>query len=539
MVDTALGAATAAQGDGQTLHLDEHIDNKGNTLLHIVNDPQIAGKLLYHADSDANAANDKQFTPLMVASKYGRTDMVRVLFSDPRVDFHAKDLRGLTATELAKDDDVRNRIDDLVLLAHPPRVGERTTTVVRPYFVEDGSVRFIVKSGAVNANSTITVTTSRRGLADFENLARWLAQECPASWIPSPHTSHSPFLIPSKPSKAVARDLQLRFDAFLKTLLSHSSFAQHEMVWEFFLVPDMDPNLLRERSRMKAETRRERVREEFEPVLETREVEVFVGHAKDSVRGLHHSTKSVLRRVNRLRLAYADLHDATALASGVLATLPDLPEQHKTASGKYAKAMGGAEFPPLAAFYYNTASISASITAILTALSRPSDLIAQMQTAQKNIERQHASLRRSDRWPTSLALLDETRSRMQKEATDKLEQARGERDDLGRELRYTQGVVAGELAAWQGERVRWGRDALRQLARGMVTVERERLEGLRRAVRCISKTKRGDEDGAGQGRGLLFGERARREREWREEVRREREGLARMPRRPSEDTEDL
>ncbi|KAJ8104788.1 hypothetical protein OPT61_g10567 [Boeremia exigua] len=165
MVDQGLLAATYAQEDGQPLHLDEHVDAKGNSLLHVITDPQLANKLLYRCDSDANATNDKHFTPLMVASKYGRTDMVRVLFQDPRVDLSVRDARGLTAVELAKDDDVRNRIDDLVLLSNEPGADGRITTVVRSFFVEDGTVRLVVKSGAPNSNGTITVTTCRRIVA--------------------------------------------------------------------------------------------------------------------------------------------------------------------------------------------------------------------------------------------------------------------------------------------------------------------------------------------------------------------------------------
>jgi hypothetical protein len=66
-----------------------------------------------------------------------------------------------------------------------------------------------------------------------------------------------------------------------------------------------------------------------------------------------------------------------------------------------------------------------------------------------------------------------------------VERAAGEAAGLGRELRYTQTVVAGELAAWEEERVRVGRRACRALARRMVVVERERLEGLRRAGRLV------------------------------------------------------
>ena len=120
MVQAALTAAQQSQGDNKPLQLDDHVDAKGNTLLHIVGDPEITRRILQESDCDPNATNDKRFTPLMMASKYGRVDQVRILFRDPRVDVHIKEARGLTAVELAKDDEVRNRIDDLILLSHPP-----------------------------------------------------------------------------------------------------------------------------------------------------------------------------------------------------------------------------------------------------------------------------------------------------------------------------------------------------------------------------------------------------------------------------------
>ena len=67
MVNTALQLATEEQGDGEALHLDKHIDAKGNTLLHVVSDPYLALRILQHCDTDPNAPNDKRFTPLMVA----------------------------------------------------------------------------------------------------------------------------------------------------------------------------------------------------------------------------------------------------------------------------------------------------------------------------------------------------------------------------------------------------------------------------------------------------------------------------------------
>ena len=300
MVNDALQFATLEQDDGQPLHVDEHVDAKGNTLLHVVSDPSLAVRVLRHCDSDANAANDKRFTPLMVASKYGRVDLVRAFFGDKRVDISAKELRGMTAVELAKDDEVRNRIDDMVLVSNVPAADGRVTAVVRSFFVEDASIRLIIKSAVRNDNGMIGVTTCRRSLTDFENLAKWLSVEHPASWLPSIFDFRSPFQIASRPSRAALQDIQARLDKFLKIMLAHSTFSTHELLWEFVLFPEIQPEMMAERSRKKAAIRLEKVKEEYEPIEDVREVEVFVEHARESIRGVNHSTRSVVRRVTNI-----------------------------------------------------------------------------------------------------------------------------------------------------------------------------------------------------------------------------------------------
>lgn len=60
-----------------------------------------------------------------------------------------------------------------------------------------------------------------------------------------------------------------------------------------------------------------------------------------------------------------------------------------------------------------------------------------------------------------------------------------ESDEVGRELRYTQQVVAGELAGWQDLHEKMGRKAIRDLAKGMLTQERSALEGMKRAIRKL------------------------------------------------------
>lgn len=305
MVQDGLDAARRSQRDGEPLHLDEHVDKRNNTLLHIVNDPFLAKFFLETCDLDVNATNEKRFTALMVASKYGRYDMVRTLFADSRVDLGARELRGLTAVELAKDDDVRDRIDNLSLFSMYPGRDARITGVVRAFFVEDGSIRLVLKSAAPTDRESYTVTTSRRSLSDFEQLMTLLSEENPASWLPSMSDTRSPFQIPSKPSRSILRDIQAKTDSAIKVLLDHPTFATHEMLWEFFLVPELQLPMMQERSKLKAETRMERVRDEYEPVEDMREVEQFVNHAREMVRSVSYSTKSVTRRANNVGLAAA------------------------------------------------------------------------------------------------------------------------------------------------------------------------------------------------------------------------------------------
>lgn len=58
---------------------------------------------------------------------------------------------------------------------------------------------------------------------------------------------------------------------------------------------------------------------------------------------------------------------------------------------------------------------------------------------------------------------------------------------MGRELRYTQQVVAGELAGWQDLHERMGRKAVKEYVKGMVVKERAALDGMLRALRRLRK----------------------------------------------------
>jgi ankyrin repeat protein len=511
MVQAALTAAQHAQGDNKPLQLDDHVDAKGNTLLHIVGDPEITRRILQDSDCDPNATNDKRFTPLMMASKYGRVDQVRILFMDPRVDVYVKEARGLTAVELAKDDEVRNRIDDLILLSHPPSAcgdpSGRVTTVVRSFFVEDATVRFILKSGAPYppsesvassrpGSTTYTVTTCRRNFSDFENLAKWLAVEHPASYMPSLSDFRNPFQIHSKPSRSVLHDLQERLDRFLKTLLTHPTFSTHEMLWEFFLVPELQPEMVADRSRRKAAVLTETISDEYPPVsLEgMRDTEQFVTHAQEMVRGVHANTRSLIRRGHALQNGASDLADAVMICSSVLATLREptnaLPISHIEAFSRYASYLSTSrsDSSPLLQYLAALSSIDNTTAAILNSLSRPLSIMSSLSSTNRQVARSRSSLLSSSlprKFNLNLPGFEESRQKSARDLEQKIRDGESESNSLAKELSWNKDVVVGELAGWTSWREKVGRDAIRAFVKDTLVREKERGKRLERCLRSV------------------------------------------------------
>jgi hypothetical protein len=512
MVNEALTAAQRAQGDGKPLRLEDHVDSKGNTLLHIVSDPMITVRILQESDCDPNATNDKKFTPLMVASKYGRVDQMRKLFADPRVDIYIKESRGLTAVELAKDDEVRNRIDDLILFLNPQSTPNdtsgRITTVVRSFFVEDATVRFILKSGALvpstdTANGTsqpgmamYTITTCRRTFADFENLAKCLSIEHPASYIPSLSGARNPFQVHSKPSRAVLHDMQEHLDQFLKILLAHPTFSTHEMLWEFFLVPELQPEMMADRSRRKALVLYETISDDYEPVTPDgiHDTEQFISHAQDMVRSVHANTRSVIRRGHSLQHAASDLGDAAFFASSILSTLKSptdaLPTSHIDAFSRYAAAIttSSSDSSPLLQFLTTITSVQSTTTAVLNALSRPTKIIYTLAFTNRNLSRSRSSLLSSTlprKFNLALPGSEESRQKNARELEQRIKDSEAQVSSLGREISWNKDVVVGELAGWTSWRERVGRNAIWSFARATLIQERERGRRLERCLRSI------------------------------------------------------
>lgn len=134
-------------------------------------------------------------------------------------------------------------------------------------------------------------------------------------------------------------------------------------------------------------------------------------------------------------------------------------------------------------FHGSFLALHTVIEAVLKALSRPQQLITQITAARRDAERNRNSLGRSSRWP--LGLLDDARQRLNDERIEKARRSEAEAERLGKELKYTQQTVAQELAGWREVHEKVARRAIREMARGVVIAEKNRMDGLLRALRKV------------------------------------------------------
>lgn len=88
------------------LALSDHIDSKGNSLLHIMKS-NISILLNLVDSTEINRCNDKGMTPLMVYVKYNRISNVRSILQDPRINFDMKiKSTGLHCFDFAQDETI-------------------------------------------------------------------------------------------------------------------------------------------------------------------------------------------------------------------------------------------------------------------------------------------------------------------------------------------------------------------------------------------------------------------------------------------------
>lgn len=177
------------------------------------------------------------------------------------------------------------------------------------------------------------------------------------------------------------------------------------------------------------------------------------------------------------------MYDSSVLLHRAVATLQFLPTRHLDAFETYVRAITPTQTNPQVTLHTSLLGVQSTVQGLLSALSRPAALIGQIQAAKREAERNSNSAARPSRWP--LGILDDTRQRMQDEKEERARRSREEAGYLARELRYTQQTVASELAGWQSMHDKMGKQVIREYVKGIVVQERNKLEGMLRALRKV------------------------------------------------------
>lgn len=189
------------------------------------------------------------------------------------------------------------------------------------------------------------------------------------------------------------------------------------------------------------------------------------------------------------------MYDASVLLHRAVSTFTFLPKSHFDAFETYVRALMPTQSNPQVVLHTSMLGVQSTVFGLLSALSRPATLINQISAAKREAERNHNAANRPSRWP--LGLLDDTRQRMQDEKEERARVSREEALYLARELRYTQQTVAGELAGWQNMHDMTCKRVIREYARGMVVQERNKLDGMLRALRKVKGLGNVHLDGTG------------------------------------------
>ncbi|KAK9450506.1 uncharacterized protein V1518DRAFT_426401 [Limtongia smithiae] len=484
LVKMGVDTASSNQPGGGSLRFLDHIDLKGNTLLHIMTDIPSLKLLIDICDIDLNRANKKGLTPLMVNSKFSRSEAITVLTNRPDVDISRRNYRGLNAAELAKEEKIRSYIDDITLFRREPLADGRVTSVLRGFFFED-NLHFVIKTGLPPAFASISAV--KRTISDFKFIADLLAFEQPCSWMPQLNISLNPFatsfVISTRSARALVRDIQFKLDSFIHTLLLHPTFSTHELLWEFFLVTEMSRELSQKRSKQKVDSRKDTLEDDYPPVENTDEVAIFFDHALHEMGNLDAAFLQTVKSYATMQQKTFDLAEAHLAAQEIFHTMFDPPDAYTDAISEFISVLQIYDSHE-EQFGLELRSAYATMQAVITALSQPKSLVDQLTAQTAQLTRLRNTLNRaSTRLP--LGLLDDSRSRYAHDASLNIQTSENEIARLGSEIRYAQTVLASELGGFNELHEKEGVRVIKEYVREKIKWEKVRLRGMQSALNKI------------------------------------------------------
>ncbi|KAG0053855.1 hypothetical protein BGZ83_000329 [Gryganskiella cystojenkinii] len=408
-------------------------DSRGYTPLHMA---CLRGNLEMVRLLEAHTAIDMQSvidgsTPLQLACQSGSIAVIEFLLANG-ADPELRDWANESAVDMTNDAAILDILDNAMLFWDSksddsgPRAsgsaakenavsagpsGKRVIRVVRGTMEKDGKVRYIVKSGSTTDTSTIV--TMSRSLDDFRFLRESLLMESPDACIPSLESFYSPYLLsPSRPSKTVLSITARRLDMFLKYLSNHPVLANHELVWEFMLMPELQRDMISERSIRKQESNIDSIFDNFPPVVDQLDhEEMYFKHLNEEIVRLEAAVQLARKCSRKLSRSQQDVPQQLDMYSRILNSADQVTFDNKA---EYIQALRSIASTQTTMHTSDIESLgnlfedfSFVIDGTLKALRHPQEIVNSIRQLRASAVKVEQSIRRSENWWSGLSSISE------------------------------------------------------------------------------------------------------------------------------------
>lgn len=213
--------------NGTVFDYEDHIDNRGNTLLHILSSH--IDILLKYERLNLNEANKKSYTPLMIYAKYNRAENIEKFIEDDRSCIMKPDKNNFTCLDQSKNQQISELLELKILGEIATIVSGKQIGVIR-IKLENNEWHIVIR-GQIDGEKYCTSHT----FTDFINLIELIKFENPNSFLPFDTIlkNFQVVLNMSSFNKLKLNKIIDQLNVFLGSLVQNKAFLDHEVLWIF------------------------------------------------------------------------------------------------------------------------------------------------------------------------------------------------------------------------------------------------------------------------------------------------------------------